>query len=302
MPAGHGVELTEVPFFPQARYQCGPAALATALGSSGVAVAPEDLIDDVYVPGRRGSFQFEMIAAARRHGRIPVVLDTAAADRAGRLAALEAELLAGRPLLVLQDYHLLWTPRWHYAVVVGFDQDREQVILRSGREQRRLESFDAFLRRWARSDAWAVVLLKPGELPAQASADGYLRALIDASGRLAAADFERSLAVALRRWPRSADLNFAAANAARSSGDFDAARERFQKTLQLQPEHLGALNNYADLLLALGCVSEAQKNIDTAINLAESASPLMAVLQATEREVAAAAETLEPARCAAIGR
>ena len=30
----HSVELTDVPFFPQMAYQCGPAALATVLGSA----------------------------------------------------------------------------------------------------------------------------------------------------------------------------------------------------------------------------------------------------------------------------
>ncbi len=296
------LELTDIPFFPQTRYQCGPAALATVLGASGVAVAPDDLVDDVYVPERRGSFQFEMVATARRHGRIPYVLDTAAADDATRLEALAGELLGGRPLLVLQDYRLLWTSRWHYAVVVGLDQDRERVILRSGREQRRVEDFEVFLRRWSRSDAWAVVLLEPGELPKQASADGYLRALIDASGQLSAADFNRSLSAALGRWPASADLSFAAANAARSAGDLEAALNRFQKTLALQPAHLGALNNYADLLLTLGCASAARMTIETALDLAEPASPLRAVLEQTGLEIAAAAGEPEPARCRAIGR
>ena len=43
LPAGipEKVELTEVPFYPQKEYQCGPAALATALVASGVKVTPE---------------------------------------------------------------------------------------------------------------------------------------------------------------------------------------------------------------------------------------------------------------------
>ena len=44
-PAGvpERVEWTGVPFFPQVDYQCGPAALATVLGYSGVKVTPEQL-------------------------------------------------------------------------------------------------------------------------------------------------------------------------------------------------------------------------------------------------------------------
>ena len=63
------LELADVPFFPQVEYQCGPAALATALASSGVAVTPGDLVSQVYIPARKGSLQIEMMAAARRRGQ-----------------------------------------------------------------------------------------------------------------------------------------------------------------------------------------------------------------------------------------
>ena len=43
-------ELTAVPFFPQEKYQCGPAALATAINWSGLPVRPEDLVEQVYTP------------------------------------------------------------------------------------------------------------------------------------------------------------------------------------------------------------------------------------------------------------
>ena len=53
------VELTDTPFFPQEAYQCGPAALATLLNANGVAVSPEQLVPQVYLPERRGSLQVE---------------------------------------------------------------------------------------------------------------------------------------------------------------------------------------------------------------------------------------------------
>ena len=45
-------ELTEVPFFPQEDYQCGPAALATSMANFNVNVTPEQLINQVYLPAR----------------------------------------------------------------------------------------------------------------------------------------------------------------------------------------------------------------------------------------------------------
>src|SRR4051812_47501607 len=49
------VELTSVPFFPQDDYQCGPAALATALAYSGVNITPDPLVKQVFLPSRNGS-------------------------------------------------------------------------------------------------------------------------------------------------------------------------------------------------------------------------------------------------------
>ena len=53
LPASH--ELTAVPFFAQEEYQCGPAALATAISWSGLPVRPEDLVEQAYTPSRQGS-------------------------------------------------------------------------------------------------------------------------------------------------------------------------------------------------------------------------------------------------------
>ena len=42
------IELGATPFFPQRQYQCGPAALAMVLTASGVSVAPDDLVGQVF--------------------------------------------------------------------------------------------------------------------------------------------------------------------------------------------------------------------------------------------------------------
>ena len=125
------VELTAVPFFPQEEFQCGPAALTTVLNWSGTQLTPENLAPQVYLPGRQGSLQVELLAATRRHGRIPYVLRP-------ELETLINEVRAGHPVVVLQNLAFNWYPKWHYAVVVGFDLQNDKIILRSGREQRQV--------------------------------------------------------------------------------------------------------------------------------------------------------------------
>ena len=47
------VELTDVPFYPQEEFECGPAALAMVAGAAGVTILPKALVEQVYLPGRK---------------------------------------------------------------------------------------------------------------------------------------------------------------------------------------------------------------------------------------------------------
>jgi len=115
-------ELAEVPFFPQEEYQCGPAALASVLVHNNIATTPAALVPQVYLPGREGSLQTEMLAATRRHGLVAYHL-------APRIEDLLTEVAAGNPVIVLQNLAFSFAPLWHYAVVVGYDRGQEEIVL-----------------------------------------------------------------------------------------------------------------------------------------------------------------------------
>ena len=163
LPVRH--ELTAVPFFPQEEYQCGPAALAMAISWSGLAISPEDLVEEVYTPSRKGSLQSALIAAARRHGRLAYEISSR--------ESFFHEIAAGHPVLILQNLSVSWLPVWHYSVLIGYDAAREHVILRSGTASRKVMPFDVFENTWARSDYWGVVILQPTPLPALAKEKTY---------------------------------------------------------------------------------------------------------------------------------
>ena len=163
-------ELASTPFYPQEQFQCGPAALATVLAASGVDVDVDELAGRVYLPGRKGSLQLEMIAATRASGRLPYVLDPS-------LKAIEAEIDAGRPVVVLQNLGVSMIPRWHYAVVVGFDGRQDAVVLRSGTDKRRLTPAKVFLKTWSRGDFWALTVVEPGDLPSNVDRARYFESI-----------------------------------------------------------------------------------------------------------------------------
>ncbi|MEJ2602895.1 MAG: PA2778 family cysteine peptidase [Gammaproteobacteria bacterium] len=273
------VELTATPFFPQERYQCGPAALATVLAASGVPVRADDLVDQVYLPGRQGSLQAELLAATRRHDRIPYVLPP-------RQTALAEELRAGRPVLVMQNLGVSLLPRWHYAVVVGMEPEGDDYVLRSGTQRRRVTDRSVFLRTWARSDNWALVALRPGELPAGDDPDGYLGALAaaEATGRLAVA--AAGYRAALTRWPDNRLARLGLANIAFAEEELAVAEAQYRALLATDPADLVAMNNLAETLALAGRRDEARRMIERALALAGSGHPLTPVLRETAEGLA----------------
>ena len=161
-------EVSGVPFFPQEKYYCGPAALAMVLSWSGLPVTQEEIAAQVYTPGREGTLQSDMVAGARRHGRLAVPVT--------RLSDLTAELAAGHPVVVFQNLGFGWFPVWHYAVAIGYDLSSGDLVLHSGLDARRAMPLATFERTWARGDHWALVVLPPEELPAAADEAAVLRA------------------------------------------------------------------------------------------------------------------------------
>jgi tetratricopeptide (TPR) repeat protein len=280
LPAeARSIELRNTPFFPQDRYQCGPAALATVLASSGVDTSVDDLVARVYLPGRKGSLQVELLAATRTSGRIAYVID-------GTLANLYAELARARPVLVLQNLGVSAFPTWHYAVVVGIDSDAGQVVLRSGTEERRVTSIRTFLHTWRRSNYWAMIALRPGELPVNVERLPYLAA---------AAAFEQaghdagttSIWLAARdRWPKDSLVLLGLANAHYASQEYAAAKAVLRDLLNIDTDNHIARNNLAMVYIHEKNFDAALQQVDRALRTVEDSAVKAELLRTRETALA----------------
>lgn len=286
-------ELSDVPFFPQTDYDCGPAALATILSSAGVSVSVAELIDAVYIEGIQGSLQVELLAATRRQGLIPVPVG-------GSAAGLLDEIGAGRPVLVMQNLAFTRAPVWHYAVVVGYSADEDRFILRSGSEARRMERESRFLKTWRRADNWGFVAVPAGEIPASATPDSYMRALISASSQLETVSADRAYGAALSRWPDDALVLFLAATREQTRGNLAAAASLYRRLLARDPAHAAARNNFANVLLAQGCPESAAREARIALDTQGSDGDFVSAIQATMAEIEAAT-TGSATSCTASG-
>lgn len=269
------VELADTPFFPDDSYFCGPAALATSLSAAGLPTRPEALIGQVFLPGREGSLQIEMLAAARRQGAVSMMIPDS-------LEALLRETAAGHPVVVLQNLGLSWAPSWHYAVVVGYDLDAGHILLRSGPMQRQELSLRTFEYTWNRSRRWAFVTLQPGRLPATVTEEEATRALIAFERNGPAAAAAHAYRSALARWPGNATLAMGLGNALYAAGDKAGAEAVFRRTAA---EHglAAAYNNQARALLEMGKGREARRAAEKGLAVAGALRPtLVETLEAIE--------------------
>lgn len=267
------VELTKVPFYPQETHQCGPASLAMALNAAGAEVTPQDLIAQVYLPGRAGSLQVEMLAAARRNGLLAYQL-------APQLEDLLAEVAAGSPVVVLQNLALSWYPIWHYAVVVGYDLPRAEIILRSGLQPRQLLPLTTFEHTWKRSGYWAMLALPPNRMPRSATEDAYLSSAVALEQAGWPQNAEAAYQAALNRWPDNLSARIGMGNTAYTQGDVPRAEKAYRQATLDHPESAVAFNNLAQSLADQQRYPEALASANQAVNLGGP-------------EQAAAQETLE---------
>ncbi len=281
IPPDQHIELADTPFYPQEKYQCGPASLAMVLGASGLEVNPDELRSLTYLPKRRGSLQLELAAASRRYGRIPYEIDP-------DFTALVSELQDGRPVLVLQNLGLEILPVYHYAVVIGV-RPEEKVILRSGRDRRVEMNIARFLKTWRPAGSWGLVVLRPGELPAEADLYRYLRSVDGFEGGGNRQQAGEAYRAALARWPENPDVMFALGNNYLLQGEASRAGDLYRRILTANPHHVAAANNLAEILSRQGCHRQAVQLIGKAVEHAERLnSPLLEQVRRTRRQITAA--------------
>lgn len=285
LPAGHLPQVPDgpdkamvagVPFFPQEELQCGPAALAMALNWSGIEIQPSDLSPEVFSPGLKGSLQSALIGAARRHGRIAYPITGS--------EALLAEVSAGNPVIVLTNLAFFWYPKWHYGVVLGYDQERGEIILHSGLTANEHLGSRIFLNIWQRSDCWGLLVLPPERLPATATEEAWLTAVsgLERTGQWQGA--AAGYGAALKRWPESFGAWMGLGNSRYSLHNLAGSGEAFRRATLLQPENGIPFNNLAQVLSEQGKRKEALAAAQHAVDLG---GPLLDNFRQTLEEIMA---------------
>lgn len=268
--------LEHVPFFAQDDHLCGPASLAMVAQAAGIPVTPSELTEQVYVPGRQGALQLEMLAATRRQGLVAYPL-------APRLQDLLQEVAGGQPVLILQNLSLPISPLWHYAVVIGYDRARNEVVLHSGVTERMVMALSTFEHTWARSGYWAMRAVAPERLPVTAEADVWATA-VAALERVNPRAAQTAYATALARWPDHRASLLGAGNAAYAQRQLARAGQAYAAATRVHPDFADAWNNLAQVRLEQGQRRAARAAIDRAVALG---GPRLAQYQELQQKIRA---------------
>jgi hypothetical protein len=258
--------LASVPFVAGDDALCGPAVLSAALAAAGQPVSLSTLQSQVYLPGRSGSLQAEMLAAPRRHAMLAVALPP-------RLDAVLALVAQGHPAGLLLNLSLPIWPRWHYVLLTGYDLDAGTVRLHTGPQAHAEWDLSPLEATWARSGHWAFAVLPPGqwppqvdEAPAVAALLGLERAQAPAEQRVAA------WSSAAARWPQRLSITVGWAQALADAGHGRQAEDLLQAWLA-QGDSAVAWNNLAELRLARGDAAGAYAAAERAVLRARQAEP-----------------------------
>jgi predicted double-glycine peptidase len=141
--------IDNVPFYPQEKYQCGPASLAGVLNFWGVNATPEEIAGEIFSRTARGTLNIDMLLYAQRAGLY-------AKQYAGSWHDLTKKIDSGYPLIVLVNFGVSFFQANHFMVVIGYNNDG--VIVNSEKTEKMFISKDRFLRIWEKTNYWTLLI------------------------------------------------------------------------------------------------------------------------------------------------
>jgi hypothetical protein len=220
-------QIEKVPFINQSAGQCGPATLTMAMNWAGKMISVDELSPQVFTPGMKGSLQADMISASRRNGLMAVPIEG--------LTSLIQEINVGHPVIIFENLSLSWFPQWHYAIVFGYDLNKEELIMHSGPHAFKHWAMDHFERSWMLGDYWGLVVLPAGEISATADelANSVAAAGLEQAGQKEAA--EKSYAKILEKWPNSLTSLIGSANLAYAKNNSTQAVHFLKQASEFYP-------------------------------------------------------------------
>ncbi|NCO84454.1 MAG: hypothetical protein COZ31_07025 [Nitrospirae bacterium CG_4_10_14_3_um_filter_44_29] len=147
--SGHKRVISNVPFYAQEAYQCGPASLAGVMNYWKIDVKPDDIAKEIYSKSAKGTLNIDMIIYPQKKG-------LTAEQYSGGMKDLKKNIDSGYPLIVLVDYGFWAFQANHFMVVVGYNEGG--VIVNSGKDKGKFIPEEDFIKTWERTKFWTLLI------------------------------------------------------------------------------------------------------------------------------------------------
>lgn len=236
------------PFIQQDAGHCGPATLTMAIQSTGTPADLQEITEQVYSPGAKGSLQTDIISSARRQGMMAVQING--------LQALLQEIEAGHSVIIFENLGIKWIPQWHYALVTGYDLQRKVLTMHSGPNPNQKIDIAEFELAWKQGDYWGLVILKPGQLAASGDELAHLQAAASLEQINKLPEAQLAYLSILSKWPRSLIAHIGMGNIYYKLEDYNTAVDFLRIATMIDPESKAAIHN-----LQVARAAQAVKNM-----------------------------------------
>lgn len=148
------VKIEKIPFYPAEDNQCGPASLAMVLNFFGINVNPSEISREIFSREAKGTSDFDMILYARKSG-------LKVKQYNGNLEDLEKKISKGYPIIVMVDEGFWFYRKYHYMVVVGYNE--REIIVNSGKYQNLHVDKKTFIKKWEKTNFWTLYIYREEE-------------------------------------------------------------------------------------------------------------------------------------------
>lgn len=250
-------------YYPADDYWCGPSVLASLLDYHQVTFDYQNLVNQLYTPGKKGTYLHDLKAAARSYKLLPFKGPT-------DLNTLLQMLAEGYPVIVLENSAFSWWPRWHYRLLIGYDSTRKRLFSLEDNGSMASIKMVNFLNAWekAHNESLLIVpayqiptLIEPMEIISEYLAQKELNHLNNA---------DQILQHGMRQHPSHAIIQFTAANNAYDKGHHKQASDLYQIAINSNPDFPEAYINWAYTLHHLGCKEASNKALHCAKSILKS--------------------------------
>jgi tetratricopeptide (TPR) repeat protein len=235
-----------------------------ALQSNGQNVSLQELESQVFTPGMNGSLKTDLISASRRQGMLAIPIEG--------LEPLIREVAAGHPVIVFENLGLSWWPKWHFAIVYGYDLPSREVIMHSGPYSHHHLGINDFEKSWRLGNEWGLVVLQPGQLSATANELAHVKAAAGLEQAQQSAGAKIAYQKILEKWPQSLGARVGLANLAFDQGDCQTAVQFLTATTKDHPSAASVWHNLAVAQGRCQMKQEAKQSAERAISLSPESS------------------------------